>query len=109
MQIFNRKNQVPILSPYNITVLDGEAAKFAWIEILVVLRMRMATDKIANINNLLGIIAERKTNCQIACILCFDDINSIHIVPPYNFFLMLVLRTLCFNTKNFTHFSIIFL
>ena len=80
MQIFNRENQVPILSPYNITVLDSESAKFARIEVLVVLRMRMATDEIANINNLLGIIAERQTNCQIACILCFDDINTIHIV-----------------------------
>ena len=80
VQIFNRKNQVPIFSPYNITVLDSETAKFARIEVLVVLWMRMTTDKIANINNLLCIIAERQTNCQSACILCFDDINTIQIV-----------------------------
>ena len=71
--------------------------------------MRMTTDEIANVNSLGGVVAERQANAQIANVLCFDDIQIFHIAPPYSFLLILVLRTLCFKTKDFTNLLMMFL
>ena len=58
MKLLNRENQVPVFTPDNIAILKSETIKLSRIKILVVLRMRMATDKITNINSLNRIIAE---------------------------------------------------
>ena len=111
MQLLYRENQVPVLAPNDVAVLDGEAAELAGVEVLVVLRMGMAADELADVHRLHGVVAERQADGQVACVLSLDDVKSLHtMIPPlYNFFLMFVLRTLCFKTKNFTHLSMMFL
>ena len=54
MQLLNRENQVPVLAPDDVAVLDGEMAalgfaaslveELAGVEVLVVLRVGMAAD-----------------------------------------------------------------
>ena len=69
----------------------------------------MTPDKVTNIYNLCSIVTEMKANAQVTGIFSLNDIYSFHNCIVYNFFLMFVLRTACFNTKNFTHLLMIFL
>ena len=62
MKLLNGENQVPILTPDNVAILKSEAIELSRVEILIVLWMRMATDKITNINSLNRIIAECQAN-----------------------------------------------
>ena len=62
MKLLNRENQVPTFTPYNVAILKSEALKLSRVKVLVVLRMRMATDKITNVNSLNRIIAECQAN-----------------------------------------------
>jgi len=62
MKLLNGENQVPVFAPDNVAILKSEAVELSRIKILVVLRMRMATDKITNINSLNRIIAECQAN-----------------------------------------------
>ena len=78
MQLFHGEYQVPVLTPDDVAVFNGEAAEFAWLEVLVVLRMRVATYEFADVHGLNGIVAERQTDGQVADILCFDDVKSVH-------------------------------
>ena len=71
--------------------------------------MGVATYKVTNIYSLNSVVIEIQTNAQIPCILSLYDIYLFHNSLVYNFVLMLVLRTACFKTKNFTHLLIIFL
>ena len=63
VQLFDGKNQVPVFAPNNVPVLNGETVELARVEVFVVLRMRMATDEIANIHRLHGVVAERQADC----------------------------------------------
>lgn len=78
MQLFHRENQVPVLTPDDVAVLYGEAAEFAWLEVLVVLRVRMVTYEFADVHGLNGIVAERQADGQVANILCLGDVKSVH-------------------------------
>lgn len=62
MKLLNGENQVPVFAPDNVAILKSEAVELSRIKVLVVLRMRMATDKITNINSLNRIIAECQAN-----------------------------------------------
>ena len=62
MKLLNGENQVPVFTPDNVAILKSEAVKLSRIKILIVLRMRMATDKITNVNSLNRIIAECQAN-----------------------------------------------
>lgn len=62
MKQLNRENQVPIFTPDNIAIIKSEAVELSRVEILVILWMRMATDKITNVNSLNRIIAECQAN-----------------------------------------------
>ena len=79
VQLLHRENQVPVLAPDDVAVLDGEAAELAGVEVLIVLRMGMATDELADVHRLHGVVAERQTNCQIAHVLCLGDEKSLHV------------------------------
>lgn len=109
IQLFHRKNQVPVFTPNDIAVFQRKTAEFPRVEVFVVLWMWMATNEVANVHRLHGIVAESQADGQISCILGLSHINVLHIVSSYSFFLMFVLRMLCFRTKNFTHLSMIFL
>ena len=62
MKLLNGENQVPVFTPDNVAILKSEAIELARVKILIVLRMRMATDKITNITSLNRIIAECQAN-----------------------------------------------
>ena len=66
MQFFDWENQIPILTPNNISILNLELCKILWIEIFIILRMRMFQYKITNIDNLLGIVVEVQQHRKIA-------------------------------------------
>ena len=88
MQLLNGENQVPVLAPDDVAVLDGEAAalgfaaslveELAGVEVLVVLRVWMAADELADVHRLHGVVAERQADGQIACVLGLDDVKSLH-------------------------------
>ena len=78
VQLFDRKNHVPVLAPDNVAVLDGEAAELAGVEVLVVLRVGMAADELADVHRLHGVVAERQADCQVARVLGLDDVKSLH-------------------------------
>ncbi len=70
----------------------------------------MIANELTNIYGLSSVVVKIKTNTQVASILGFYDIDLFHNCQfVYNFFLILVLRTACFNTKNFTHLLMMFL
>ena len=45
VELFYRKDQIPVLSPYNVSLFYGETLEFLRIQILVILRMWMGKDK----------------------------------------------------------------
>ena len=58
MKLFDRENQVPIFTPYYISIFKSKAIKFSWVKILIVLRMWMTTNKITYIYGLYCIVTE---------------------------------------------------
>ena len=88
MQLLDGENQVPVLAPDNVAVLDGEAAalgfaaslveELAGVEILVVLRVWVTTDEVTYINHSGGIVAECQANGKIACVLSLCNIYIGH-------------------------------
>ena len=78
MQLLYGENQVPVLSPYDVAVLDSEVAELAGIEVFVVLRVWMAADELANVHRLHGVVAERQADAEVARVLGLDDIKSLH-------------------------------
>ena len=82
MELFYWENQIPVFTPNNVAILEGKTIKLTRIKILVVLRVRVSTDKIANIYSLYRVVTERKTHTEISCIFCFCDIKPFHNYPP---------------------------
>ena len=58
MKLFDREYQIPIFPPYDIAVFDAETAEQLRIKVSVVLRMRVATDEVSDINSLNGFVVE---------------------------------------------------
>lgn len=77
--MFDGKNQIPVLAPHNVAVGNGEAAKLAWVEVLVVLRMGVAANEVADVHRLLGVVAERQADGQVTSVLCLSDEKSLHV------------------------------
>jgi len=83
VQLLDGENQVPVLAPDDVAVLDGEAAELAGVEVLVVLRVGMAADELADVHRLHGVVAERQADAEVARVLGLDDVKSLHtVVPP---------------------------
>ena len=61
VQFFNGEHQIPIATPNNIAVVNGERTEFFGIKILVVLRMGMSSDEVTNIHNTVAPVAEKKS------------------------------------------------
>ena len=61
MKLLYRENQIPTFTPYNVAILKRKAVKLSRVKILIVLRMRMATDKIIGFPFYL-------TMCQTLCV-----------------------------------------
>jgi hypothetical protein len=77
--MFDGKNQIPVLAPHNVAVVNGEAAKLAWVEVLVVLRMGVAANEVADVHRLLGVVAERQADGQVASVLVFNSFDGANI------------------------------
>ena len=82
MELFYWEDQIPVFPPNNVAILKGETIKLTRIKILVILRVRMSTDKLANIYSLYRIVTKRKAHTQISCIFCLYDIKAFHNYPP---------------------------
>ena len=77
--MLNRKNHIPVLAPHDVTVFYGEAAELAWVEILVILRMGVAADEVADVHRPHGVVAERQADGQVAHVLRLGDEKSLHV------------------------------
>ena len=78
MEFFDGKHKIPILSPYNIAILNIKTAELAFIKILIILRMRVTTDEVTYINRLPGIIAKPKVYRQVAGVHGIYNIKTTH-------------------------------
>ena len=58
MQLFDGEYKVPIFAPHDVAAVDSEGAELLGVKVFVVLRMWMATDKIANVDGAVGAVAE---------------------------------------------------
>ena len=82
MKLFDGEHQIPILTPYYISIFNGETFEFTGIKIFIILRMWMLTNKVTHIHSLCGIVTECQKDSQISNIGCTCDIQSIHTFPP---------------------------
>jgi len=73
------KNHIPVLAPHDVAVVNGEAAELAGVEVLVVLRMGVATDEVTDVYSPHGVVAECQADGQVAHVLSLDDEKSLHI------------------------------
>ena len=76
--MLQREYHVPVLAPNNITIFNSKAVEFSGVKILVILRMRMAANKVTNIYRLFSIIIELQTNGQVPYILSMSYIQFLH-------------------------------
>lgn len=74
MELLDGEYQVPVLSPDDVTVFYLELSELALVKILIVLRMWILADKIANIDHLQSVVAKRQAHRKIANIRCVGDV-----------------------------------
>ena len=84
MKLFNGEYQVPVLAPYNITILYLELAEMLFVKIFVVLGMGMTTDKVADVYRLRCVVAEVECHRQSTCIQCVSNIQPSHLYMSSN-------------------------
>ena len=73
VQFFHGENQIPILAPDNIAVFNGKSVELTFIQIFVILRVRMSANIVADINCTHSIVAKPKVNRQVACVCGICD------------------------------------
>ncbi len=66
--MLNREHHIPVLTPYNIAVLDGELSEVLRCEVSVVLRMRVRKDKRPEIHCLGCAVTEEDAKAHISCV-----------------------------------------
>ena len=76
--MLNGENQVPVLSPHDVAVVDGEASELAGVEVLVVLWVGMADKKWTEVDNLYNTVVEEDLEFQI-----FDMFNFCYMYVFY--------------------------
>lgn len=83
MKLLDGEDEIPVLAPDHVAVLDGEAAEEAGIQVFVVLRMRMAADEVADVHGLHRVVAESQRHHQVACITGMCNIQSFHSLSEF--------------------------
>ena len=83
MQLLDGEDEVPVLAPDHVAVLNSESAEEAGIQVFVVLRMGMATDEVADVHGLHRVVAESQRHHQIACIAGMCNIQSFHSLSEF--------------------------
>ena len=73
IKLLDGEYQIPVLSPDDVPVFYLELSELALVKVLIVLRVRILTNKIADIDHLRGIVAERQAHRKIADICCIGD------------------------------------
>ena len=102
MEFFYWEHEIPILSPYNVAILNIKTIELTFVEILIVLRMRVTTDEVTNIYRLHGIVAKPKAYRQVTSIFCLCDIQSAHSMSPkYSKILGIKLEVFHFTLQNY--------
>ena len=73
MQLLDGEYQVPVAPPDNVATVEGEGAELFGVKVLVVLRMRVATDVVTHIDRTVGAVAENQPHLQSAKVesLCY--------------------------------------
>lgn len=104
IQLFYWENEIPILSPDNIPMLDVKTLEITGLEITIVLRVSMADQIRSEIQLSPETITEKQLESETSQVLCFH--NS-QLIVHYNFSFISVHRTLFFKTKKSIHFLII--
>ena len=79
VQILDGENHVPVLAPNDVSVVDGEAAELAGVEVFVVLRVGVAADEVPDVHRPHGIVAERQADSQVTHVLSLGDEKSLHV------------------------------
>lgn len=74
MQLFNGEYQVPVATPDDIATVKGEGAELFGVKVFVVLRMRVATDVVADIHGAVGAVAENQPHLQPAQVESLCDV-----------------------------------
>ncbi len=65
MELLDWKNQIPILTPNYITIINHKIPELVVIQILVVLRMWMFMNKLSHIDFLTCIVIENQLNRKV--------------------------------------------
>lgn len=73
IELLDGEYQVPILPPNNVSVFYLKLSKLALVKVLIVLRVRILTNKITDIDHLRGIVAERQAHRKIADVCCIGN------------------------------------
>jgi len=66
MEFFYREHQIPVLTPYAIAILNSETTELAFIEILVILRMRVTAYEVTYIHPAGCLVAKKQIHRQIS-------------------------------------------
>ena len=73
MELFYCENEVPILAPDEVAVLDMKTTEFERIKILVVLQVWVATNECSDINSLSRVVAKLEADGEITLVGGGDD------------------------------------
>lgn len=108
VQLLDGEHHVPVLTPYYITMFDGELLEIPGLNVTVVLGVGVRKDERPEIHCLGSAVAEEDMKAHISRIFCayYIQSNGFHY---FTFFVIWVQRTLFFSTKKFIHFSTMFL
>lgn len=77
VQLFNGENHIPSFSPYDISVLNLKIPEVSWFEVLGMLWVRIIENERLKIDDPVSSIGEEQMKCEIPCILCSLDANSV--------------------------------
>ena len=73
MELFYCENEVPILAPDDVAVLEMKTTEFERIKILVVLQVWVATNECSDINSLSRVVAKLEADSEIALVGSGND------------------------------------
>ena len=62
VQLLDREYQIPIATPYNVATIQSELAELFRVEVFVVLRMRVPTDEITNIDSAISAVVKEQSH-----------------------------------------------
>ena len=74
VELLNWEDHVPVLSPHDISMLDGELLEVLWLDISIVLGVRMSQDEWLEIHSLGRTVAKGNAKLHIPDVLSPYDV-----------------------------------